>query len=84
MTKLMMNGREVFKFAVRQMGRNCSECYRKSWIEQKKMWIILIPHQANIRIMEASRERLELPIEKMSKQFINTVILLPHLFQFLY
>jgi 3-oxoacyl-[acyl-carrier-protein] synthase III len=27
----------------------------------------LIPHQANIRIMEASRQRLELPIEKMSK-----------------
>ncbi len=27
----------------------------------------LIPHQANIRIMEASSERLGLPIEKMSK-----------------
>ncbi len=27
----------------------------------------LIPHQANIRIMESSRERLELPEEKMSK-----------------
>lgn len=26
----------------------------------------LVPHQANIRIMEASRERLELPREKMS------------------
>ena len=28
---------------------------------------LLIPHQANIRIMEASRERLNLPPEKMSK-----------------
>ena len=28
---------------------------------------LLIPHQANIRIMEASRERLNLPIEKMTK-----------------
>jgi len=27
----------------------------------------LIPHQANIRIMEAARQRLELPEEKMSK-----------------
>ena len=27
----------------------------------------LVPHQANIRIMEASRQRLDLPIEKMSK-----------------
>ena len=27
----------------------------------------LIPHQANIRIMESSRERLGLPVEKMSK-----------------
>ncbi len=26
----------------------------------------LIPHQANIRIMEAARERLELPVERMS------------------
>ena len=28
---------------------------------------LLIPHQANIRIMEASRERLDLPPEKMTK-----------------
>ena len=28
---------------------------------------LLIPHQANIRIMEASRERLNLPPEKMTK-----------------
>ena len=27
----------------------------------------LIPHQANIRIIEATRERLGLPVEKMSK-----------------
>ena len=27
----------------------------------------LVPHQANIRIMEAARERLDLPVEKMSK-----------------
>ena len=27
----------------------------------------LIPHQANIRIMEASRQRLDLPEEKMAK-----------------
>jgi len=26
-----------------------------------------VPHQANIRIMESARERLELPAEKMSK-----------------
>ena len=34
---------------------------------QKEDVDFLIPHQANIRIMEASRQRLGLPEEKMSK-----------------
>ena len=40
------------------------------WIKQgltKEDVDLLIPHQANIRIMEASRERLGLPVEKMTK-----------------
>lgn len=61
-----MNGREVFKFAVRQMGESAVSVTEKAGLTTEDV-DYLIPHQANIRIMEASRERLGLPIEKMSK-----------------
>ncbi|WLR42941.1 beta-ketoacyl-ACP synthase III [Bacillus carboniphilus] len=64
--KIIMNGREVFKFAVRQMGESSLNVLHKAGLTKEDV-NFLIPHQANIRIMEASRQRLELPIEKMSK-----------------
>lgn len=63
---IIMNGREVFKFAVRQMGESCVHVLEKAGLSKEDV-DLLIPHQANIRIMEASRQRLELPPEKMSK-----------------
>lgn len=63
---LVMNGREVFKFAVRQMGESAINVIEKAGLTKEEV-NFLIPHQANIRIMEASRARLELPVEKMSK-----------------
>lgn len=71
---IIMNGREVFKFAVRQMGESCVNVIEKAGLKKEDI-DFLIPHQANIRIMEASRQRLELPEEKMSKtvnKFGNT------------
>lgn len=62
----IMNGREVFKFAVRQMGESSVNVIEKAGLLKEDV-DFLIPHQANIRIMEAARERLELPVEKMSK-----------------
>ncbi|MGG3132873.1 beta-ketoacyl-ACP synthase III [Bacillus pumilus] len=61
----IMNGREVFKFAVRQMGESSVNVIEKAGLSKEDV-DFLIPHQANIRIMEAARERLELPVEKMS------------------
>jgi 3-oxoacyl-[acyl-carrier-protein] synthase-3 len=61
-----MNGREVFKFAVRQMGESAVNVIEKAGLTKEDV-DFLVPHQANIRIMEASRQRLELPEEKMSK-----------------
>ncbi|MGG1481509.1 beta-ketoacyl-ACP synthase III [Bacillus smithii] len=61
-----MNGREVFKFAVRQMGESCIRVIEKAGLSKEDV-DFLIPHQANIRIMESARQRLELPVEKMSK-----------------
>lgn len=63
---IIMNGREVFKFAVRQMGESCLNVLEKAGLTKDDV-DLLIPHQANIRIMEAARQRLELPVEKMSK-----------------
>ncbi len=63
---LTMNGREVYKFAVRQMGESSINVLNKAGLTKEDV-DFLIPHQANIRIMEAARQRLELPIEKMSK-----------------
>lgn len=65
---ISMNGREVFKFAVRQMGESAVRVIEKAGFTKEEI-DFLIPHQANIRIMEAARQRLDLPVEKMS----NTV-----------
>ncbi|MDM5332499.1 beta-ketoacyl-ACP synthase III [Ureibacillus composti] len=64
---ISMNGREVFKFAVRQMGESAVSVLGKAGLSKEDV-DFLVPHQANIRIMEASRERLELPEEKLSKR----------------
>ena len=62
---IVMNGREVFKFAVRQMGDSCLEVVKKADLDKKDI-NLLIPHQANIRIIEAARERLNLAPEKVA------------------
>ena len=61
-----MNGREVFKFAVRQMGESAVKVLEMAGLTKEDI-DLLVPHQANIRIMESACERLELPPEKMSK-----------------
>ncbi|HWO75045.1 MAG TPA: beta-ketoacyl-ACP synthase III [Bacillus sp. (in: firmicutes)] len=62
---IQMSGREVFKFAVRQMGESCVNVIEKAGLKREDV-DFLIPHQANMRIMESARERLGLPLEKMS------------------
>ncbi|WP_274309250.1 beta-ketoacyl-ACP synthase III [Solibacillus daqui] len=65
-SRINMNGREVFKFAVRQMGESAISVLEKAGLSKDDV-DYLVPHQANIRIMESARERLGLPEEKMSK-----------------
>jgi 3-oxoacyl-[acyl-carrier-protein] synthase-3 len=60
-----MNGREVFKFAVRQIPLAVERVIHKARLKNEDI-DLLIPHQANIRIIEAARERLRLPKEKVS------------------
>ncbi|WP_332632746.1 beta-ketoacyl-ACP synthase III [Halalkalibacter flavus] len=60
-----MNGREVFKFAVRQMPESSLNVVEKAGLTKEDV-NFLIPHQANMRIIEAARERLGLEKGRVS------------------
>lgn len=64
---IQMAGNEVFKHAVRRMEASCKECLEAAGvIEQEISW--LIPHQANMRIIDAIAKRFEhLPPERIFK-----------------
>jgi 3-oxoacyl-[acyl-carrier-protein] synthase III len=59
----MPNGREVFKRAVTEMAAACREVLEKNGHSPEDV-DLLIPHQANARIMKAVAERLHIPPEK--------------------
>jgi 3-oxoacyl-[acyl-carrier-protein] synthase-3 len=61
---LHMNGREVFRFAVKAMGDSAAEAVRKAGLDFGDI-DMLIPHQANVRIIDAAADRLDLPREKV-------------------
>lgn len=60
---ISMAGRDVFKFAVRIMGSSAEEALRKAGLDKSDI-DLLVPHQANIRIIQAALERLKLSEEK--------------------
>ena len=62
--RVVMNGREVFKFAVRVMQTATTEAISKAGISRQDV-SLFVPHQANLRIIEAARELLELPPERV-------------------
>lgn len=58
-----MNGREVFKFATRVIGPICHEAAARAGITLDQVdWII--PHQANLRIIQAAARQMGLPLER--------------------
>ncbi len=61
-----MAGREVFKQAVRRMASAAKECLDRAGLqEQDVSWII--PHQANIRILDAMAKQFNIPDERVYK-----------------
>jgi 3-oxoacyl-[acyl-carrier-protein] synthase-3 len=58
-----MNGREVFKFASRIIPRAIEEAASRAGVSVDEV-DLFIPHQANIRIIEAAAERLGQPMDK--------------------
>jgi 3-oxoacyl-[acyl-carrier-protein] synthase-3 len=61
--KLTMNGREVFKCAVRELTGITQEALRVHGLTPAQVDHV-IAHQANLRILEAVMQRIEIPVEK--------------------
>jgi 3-oxoacyl-[acyl-carrier-protein] synthase III len=61
---IKMAGREVFKSAVRSMADACDHALTAAGLRGEDV-DILIPHQANIRIIEATAKHAEIPMEKV-------------------
>lgn len=61
---LRMDGRSVFRLAVGVLGDTAQAVLAKAGLQTSDIdW--LVPHQANIRIMQATARRLHLPMEKV-------------------
>jgi len=59
-----MSGSEVFKVAVRTLGDIAAATLEKAGVGKDELdW--LVPHQANIRIIQAMAKRLDVPMEKV-------------------
>jgi 3-oxoacyl-[acyl-carrier-protein] synthase-3 len=62
--RILMKGNEVFKVAVKTLGNVATEALEANGIDKSELdW--LIPHQANLRIIQATAKRLDLPMDKV-------------------
>ena len=64
---IAMNGPEVYQFAVRAIPTAAAEALRRAALEPADIDFV-IPHQANIRIIESAARRLRVPLDKF---FVN-------------
>jgi 3-oxoacyl-[acyl-carrier-protein] synthase-3 len=64
---MKMAGREVFKAAVLAMAEACDQALRRAGITAGQV-DLLVPHQANLRIIEATAKHAGIP---MSKVMVN-------------
>jgi len=58
------DGQAVFKFAVRKMAESCAQTLKRNGLTGNDI-DLMIPHQANLRIISATADRLKLPTEKV-------------------
>jgi 3-oxoacyl-[acyl-carrier-protein] synthase-3 len=65
--KITMMGAEVYRFAIQAMGDACCKVLDKVGMNSDEI-DLFVPHQANLRIIEAAAKRLELPHDKV---FLN-------------
>lgn len=62
-----MDGNEVFKFAIKVMGEAAVAALEDAGLKPSDV-DCLVPHQANIRIIQSAAKRLKLPMDKV---FVN-------------
>ena len=61
---LYQEGRTVFRYAVTNMSNDCAIIAERNGLNKDNIqWVV--PHQANMRIIEAVAKRLELPMEQV-------------------
>jgi 3-oxoacyl-[acyl-carrier-protein] synthase-3 len=61
---IKMKGNETFKFAVRTLEDLVVKLFRENKLDPSQL-SLLIPHQANLRIIQATADRLGLPMDKV-------------------
>ncbi len=62
--RISMRGNDVYRFAVRIMGETCLDALNRAGLKSEDV-DLFIPHQANIRIIDAAAQRMALPPEKV-------------------
>jgi 3-oxoacyl-[acyl-carrier-protein] synthase-3 len=67
---IFQDGRTVFKFAVTGMADITEEIVKKNKINSEEIKLF-IPHQANLRIIDAAAKRVKLPPEKVMKNIVK-------------
>jgi 3-oxoacyl-[acyl-carrier-protein] synthase III len=71
---IRQDGQQVFKYAVRKFADSSAAILERNGIPSEDL-DLLVPHQANVRIIDAARDRLGLPDQKVVKniaRFGNT------------
>lgn len=63
MHKAKMDGQEVFRFAMRMLPEVTEQALEMAKISKEEVALI-IPHQANLRIIEAAARRMDLPMDR--------------------
>jgi len=61
---IQMSGTEVFRHAVRQMGDASLQVLKQAGLKSDDV-DMMVPHQANIRIMESAAKRIGIPVERV-------------------
>jgi 3-oxoacyl-[acyl-carrier-protein] synthase-3 len=61
---IRMEGKETYRFATKTMATTALESVRKAGLQPDDI-ALFIPHQANVRIVEAVAKGLDLPMERM-------------------
>ena len=62
--RVMMTGNEVFKVAVKTLDAVVEETLAANQLDKREIdW--LIPHQANLRIIQATAKRLDMPMDRV-------------------